>query len=49
VLSNGSDNGSEFGLKGSTSDKETIDIGLFDEGLAVAGVGRSTVLDSSSS
>ena len=49
VSSTSGDNGSKLGLKSSTSNEETIDIGLFDEGLAVTGVGRSTVLDSSSS
>ena len=49
MSSTGSDDGSELRLKSSTSNEETIDIGLFDQGCAVTGVGRSTVLDSGSS
>ena len=49
MSSHGGDDGSELRLKSSSSNKETIDIGLFDKRLAVAGVSRSAVLDSSSS
>ena len=47
--SNSLDNSSKLRLKRCTTDEETIDIGLLNEGLAVTSISRTTILDSNSS
>ena len=45
MLAGSSNDGSKFGLEGSTANEETVDIGLRDQDSGIASVSRATILD----